>query len=331
MKTHLLKFVLSFGLVALVASNTPCLAQGNLTPPGPPSPTMKSLDQIEARTPISSAPFTITQPGSYYLTTNVTVSTGNAITIATNAVRLDLNGFTISSTAGSAIGAGILVTSSRNITIVNGFIQGTVTNNGSGVYSGGGFLYGIYCPGATGNVLASEISVSGCLDYGISLNTGDSILVESCTVRTVGTYGILASTIQNCSAMDCGYIAIFGDQVSNSRGQNTGSGYALYADTVAQNCYGYNSGSSYGIAAETALNCYGFSSSGDGVDAFENALNCIGFSDGGGIGLYAGSIANSCYGYSSTGQGISSFIANVCHGATGSGTALVATHNVNSF
>ena len=73
-------------------------AQGSLTPPGAPAPTMKSLAQIEPRTPISSAPFTISVPGSYYLTTNVTVSAGDAIIIAANNVTLDLNGFTISST-----------------------------------------------------------------------------------------------------------------------------------------------------------------------------------------------------------------------------------------
>ncbi|HKI69298.1 MAG TPA: hypothetical protein VKA67_06905, partial [Verrucomicrobiae bacterium] len=114
-------------------------AQGSLTPPGAPAPTMKTLNQIEARMPISSAPFTITQPGSYYLTTNVSVSGGNAITIATNGVTLDLNGFTISSTAASASGFGILLESGlQNIAILNGFIQGGVTNNGSGTYSGSG-------------------------------------------------------------------------------------------------------------------------------------------------------------------------------------------------
>src|SRR5580698_1789256 len=51
-------------------------AQGSLTPPGAPAATMKSLDQIEPRTPISSAPFTITNPGSYYLAANLTVSSG---------------------------------------------------------------------------------------------------------------------------------------------------------------------------------------------------------------------------------------------------------------
>src|SRR6516164_9677521 len=121
------------------------LAQGSLTPPGPPAPMMKSLDQIEPRTPISSAPFTISQPGSYYLTTNLTVNSGDAIIIATSGVTLDLNGFTISSTVSNAAGTGILLNSGslRNITIANGFVQGGVTNDGTGIYSGSGLASGI--------------------------------------------------------------------------------------------------------------------------------------------------------------------------------------------
>ena len=69
---------------------------------------------------------------------------GNAITIAANGVTLDLNGFTISSTAASAAGMAILLNSGlSDITIVNGHIRSGVTNNGSGVYSGSGFGYGI--------------------------------------------------------------------------------------------------------------------------------------------------------------------------------------------
>jgi hypothetical protein len=68
---------------------------------------MKSLDQIQPRTPIFSAPFIITNSGSYYLTTNLTVSSGDAIDINVSGVTLDLNGFTISSTAPSATGYAI--------------------------------------------------------------------------------------------------------------------------------------------------------------------------------------------------------------------------------
>ena len=54
---------------------------------------------------------TISQPGSYYLTHNLTVSSAAMrIDITTNGVTLDLNGFTISSTAASATGYGICLT-----------------------------------------------------------------------------------------------------------------------------------------------------------------------------------------------------------------------------
>src|SRR5215207_11600534 len=57
-------------------------AQGTLTPPGAPAQTMKTLDQVEPRKPISSLPFTITQPGSYYVTSNlVGVAASRGITV----------------------------------------------------------------------------------------------------------------------------------------------------------------------------------------------------------------------------------------------------------
>src|ERR1035437_6414776 len=159
-------------------------SQGTLTPPGAPAPTMKTLAQIEPRTPISSAPFTIITSGSYYLSTNLTVTSGDAITIAANGVTLDLNGFTIASTAASATGNGILLNGSlSDITIVNGHIRSGVTNNGSGVYGGSGFGYGIYGYPVQ-NVRVSGGSVSGGLYSGIYLGTGDSTVVEACTVRT---------------------------------------------------------------------------------------------------------------------------------------------------
>jgi hypothetical protein len=325
-------------------------AQGALTPPGAPAPTMKSLDQIEARTPISSAPFTITNPGSYYLTTNLTVSSGNAITIATNGVTLDLNGFTIRSTAASATGYGIVLNSGlRNITLANGIIQGGVTNNGSGFYSGSGFASGIFNSGtAPANVLVSRISVSGCLNHGINLATGNSTLVESCTVRTVGGYGIVASTIKQSAALDCGSYAIYGDQVSDCRGESSGNGNGVSASiaqncsgssgsgsgvssTTAQNCSG-SSGSGTGLAATTAQNCFGSSNGGTGTGLnATTAQNCYGYSGGSGYGVYASSVASGCHGICSSGTGLFAFIAHVCRGQTSTGTALSTTHNVNSF
>ena len=321
---------------------------------GAPAPTMKSLDQIEASTPISSVPFTISNSGTYYLTKNLNVTVGDALTIAANQVTLDLNGFTISSTAPSATGYGILLNSGiRNITIANGFIQGGVTNNGSGIYTGGGFLYGIaysLTGNPPGNTLVSRVSVSGCQLYGIDLAIGDSTIVESCMVRTVGSLGIEASTIKSSSVSDCGGDGISGDQVSDCRGQSlngtglagsavlnscgyssasfgllannaqncygqsTGNGtVGLFAASVAQNCYG-RSNNGIGLAAETALNCYGQSDSfNDGISA-PTAQNCSGVSWGDSDGIRAVNASN-CNGYSNgSGRGVEAETAINCYG-----------------
>src|ERR1051325_7537457 len=114
-------------------------AQANLNPSGPPGAAMKSLDQIEARTPVdpvhtppsSTNTFSISQPGSYYLISNIVVTSGNGIGIITNNVTLDMRGFTISSTNASA-GNGILMYGGavQDITILNGHFQGGVNPSG---------------------------------------------------------------------------------------------------------------------------------------------------------------------------------------------------------
>ncbi len=58
------------------------LPRVRLTPPGAPAPMMKSLQEIEPRTLIAIGADTISAPGSYYLSNNITVATGNAITIS---------------------------------------------------------------------------------------------------------------------------------------------------------------------------------------------------------------------------------------------------------
>lgn len=276
------RFVAVVPIASSFCVTYPALGQGALTPPGPPAPTMKSLGQIEPRIPISSAPFTITQPGSYYLTTNLTATVSNAIVIAASGVTLDLGGWTIASTAPNAGsgGSAILLNSGvSDVTVCNGHIVSGVTNNGSGVYSGSGFANGITASGvSTVNVLVSRVSVSGCLFYGIYLGNGTSTVVESCTLRTIGAYGIVAATVKESSALDCGVFAIGGDVVSDCEGQSSGAGHAIFATT--------------------ALNCYGSGVSGDGIDAEWIASGCVGFStSGSGVTAY---IANSCY--SSTGD-----------------------------
>ncbi|MCU0858595.1 MAG: hypothetical protein MUC65_09365 [Pontiellaceae bacterium] len=314
-----------FAAVILHPSSSP--AQGSLTPPGAPAPTMKTLAQVEPRTPIDNAPFTISAPGSYYLTTNLTVAGGDAITIAASGVTLDLNGFTIASTAAAPNGNGIMLNNGlSNIAIFNGHITGGVTNNGSDIYSGPGFANGIrYLETEPSSTRVVGVSVSGCCFDGIFVGTDDATVVEACSVRTVGSYGICASTIKNSVAVDCGYRALGGWHISDSRGIGTGGGDGVYGEH-ALNCMGC-SRSGAGVCAVVAQNCYGFSDSSEGVFA-HNAQNCYGCTSSG-YGLYVYETALNCCGYANSGTGLSAASALNCSGHAGSGTGLSADTAMN--
>src|SRR5688572_4518206 len=94
-------------VVLYVGGSVSAFAQGTLNPPGTPAPTMKTLQQIEPRVPVTTAgtsadyEFIISQPGSYYLQGNLLVTRTNGIRIAAEGVTLDLNGFEIRRTAGA--------------------------------------------------------------------------------------------------------------------------------------------------------------------------------------------------------------------------------------
>lgn len=309
-------------LSALEFQPSTVFAAGPLTPPGPPAPIWKSLQEIEPRTIIASVPYTVTTPGSYYLSNNLTAASGSAIMIQDNlnGVTLDLNGFTISSTDPGNTGIGILIgTNDVNISIVNGMVSGAVTNHGGGSYSGPGFLFGIY--GLTGsNIRISHVSVSGCLDAGIQLSTSSSVVEES-TVNTVGGGGITAEVVESCSADGCGSTGIDASEVSDSSGQCAYLGDGIDAQTVI-NSYGIGAGGGYGVNAQNAQNCYGYALEGTGLFA-ATANNCRGYTgdtttnnyglfaylavgclgDGGWAGLNCIN-AQSCYGYSPYGYGL---------------------------
>ncbi len=327
-------------------------------PPSAPGPTMKTLDQLdaklEARTPIDPSqpgftfPYNITAPGSYYLTQNLNVTAGDAITITASQVTLDLNGFTISSTASPAAGTAVLLNNGNSdITILNGHIKGGVTYDGS-TYSGNGFANGIYDPAsATQNVRITGVTVSGCLSYGILLNQGaSSNLVESCAVQTIGGYGIAAYTIMRSTAYQCGSYGIFAAVASDCYGSSTGSGTGMNVG-LANNCEGVATGSGSGLVAGNATNCFGrsntnspgiqgtnlincngLSSSNRGISC-SVATGCYGRSEGGSFGINAAYLASTCYGSSATGTGLGTYIAVACRGDNNNGTSILYVYHYN--
>jgi parallel beta-helix repeat protein len=253
------------------------LAQGKLTPPGAPAPVMKSLDQIEPRTPISSAPFTITNGGSYYLTANLIGASGaHGITIASGDVTLDLNGFALIGVPGSkdAVYAGTVT----NITVRNGTVRGW-GGNGVEVYdaynevlehltvSDVGGRYGIDAYGAVlrdcvlersgtnasiymENGVVRDCTVLDSPGVGIDAEAGSKVL--DCVVNHGQSDGIDAydSDVRNCVSRDNDYgIYVVSGTVSGCHVENSLT-TGIYADgrgcqIVGNTCLGNQSSGIY--------------------------------------------------------------------------------------
>jgi parallel beta-helix repeat protein len=184
----------SVHVVALVilalAGQIRILAQGALQPDGSPKATMRTLEQVEPRTPIpiSSLPFTITLPGSYYLTGNLSAFDMDAVRIRASNVSLDLMGFKIES-YGALAEPGIRVEGSptlplRNILVRNGSISGRI---GLICQHADGCLFerlfitecsdqGVYLDGTGSGQRCNENALSDCV---ISKNFGDGIYLNA--------------------------------------------------------------------------------------------------------------------------------------------------------
>jgi hypothetical protein len=326
------------------------LAQGPLTPPGAPTATMKTLDQVEARTPISSAPFTINQSGSYYLTGNLTVSSGTAITIAADQVTLDLNGFSISSTASPASGSGVHVSGlRRNVTVRNGHIRGATTLTGL-VFNPGGFTSGFTTSGG-GIVIqrVEDVNVEGVAGDAILMPAAAMYSIERCRVNVAGGIGMRAGSVADSHVNAVGQVGIWADMVTNctatSMGQLSGhsgiigtklvensngtgdAGMGIQGQGAVNNSQG-QSVTNVGLLAATVTNSSGSSSTGTGLQADISAQNCRG-SSGAGTGLQT-PIAQGCTGISSaTGSaGISCTIASFCRGQRDGGAAILAVNAI---
>jgi parallel beta-helix repeat protein len=171
---------------AALAIGTYVLA-GDLEPPGPPEPTMKTLTDVEPRIPIHAGdvPLTINESGSYYLAENITTE-GDGIDVTVGNVTIDLMGHTLSGGTGSGINVDPLAT---GIHIKNGIVRDWE-------------LMGLY-------VYAKESVVSGIMAVGngeTGIYAYGSALVVDCVARDNGGEGIdaHAGVVHRCEAFGNG-------------------------------------------------------------------------------------------------------------------------------
>lgn len=172
---------------------------GPLEPPSAPASTMKTLTEVEPRTPVewldgdSNSMYVIDQPGSYYLTGTIYANPIKPVCIAVNAsgVVLDLNGFAIEGLEGTLARTAIQVNGDdrRSVWIKNGSILNWVE--------------GIIGPAADA-ITCTDIHIHCNYwgDWGIRL--GDAVRVERCTVSSMA-YGICAyqGQFSQCVVYEC--------------------------------------------------------------------------------------------------------------------------------
>ena len=189
---------LSTAVLATLAFASAPAFPGDLTPPaGPVTSTMKTLDEVEARVPLSGpAPIAITEPGSYYLTENVIGVPGQpGITIGANDVTLDLNGFALLGVEGATsavVPADFVSRSSVRDGAVSGWTVGVAGSASSG-------------PDVFGTLTVVRVEGVAFADCSTAISVARTANVTRCSFTDCDTGAhVLGGVVDECVFKDCG-------------------------------------------------------------------------------------------------------------------------------
>lgn len=270
---------------------TMTLAQGPLAPPGPPAPMFKTLQQVEPRFPIFAVPTNIIQPGSYYLTTNLTGVAGqHGITIAAARVTLDLMGFELRGAPGSL--SGLLMNPATSPHVRNGSITGWGQDGINGTDGGGGTIEGLRVSnnGRYGISFNSGSQLRQCIVFGngnVGLYLSNDVEVDDCVASGNGSHGIQAgtgSTIRRCLTVGNAAAGITGSgldglNIIECNSEYNASGIATLGQTIVKDSFA-RSNRVAGIAVGPASLVSGCNASDNGtngivVDLGSTVQGCI--------------------------------------------------------
>ena len=260
--------------------------------PRPPGPEPRIAINATNTPGDGNSLFKITQPGSYYLTGNITgVPNKHGIEITSSGVTVDLMGFDLVGVPGMGAFDGVSVTvgSISGITVRHGSVRNwggdgidlgtnptsnTVSDIGSIGNAGNGIKVGSNC--LISKCVASSNTLSG-------ISTGSNCSISECTASTNDAHGIstgLMCTINNCTAPSNALVGIdagSSNRINGCTASGNTTGFQTDFAATISNCTAYNN-AERGIEAgsgSTISGCTADANRTDGIYADRSTIvNC---------------------------------------------------------